>query len=97
MARPRNILTVVNGEIFSVSPKNLKTYLTAIQAGTPAPLNAKSFGKVDADLSTMDAQKALSLLQAFGLLEPAPTPAPVPTAEAAPAAPAPALVPEPVA
>lgn len=63
MPRPKNLVVVNNGVVFSVPPKKLRAYLEAKAAGTSGSLPAEHMiGVVVADLSALDMNSANQLL-----------------------------------
>lgn len=62
MARPKNTIVTRNGVVYSVTPKNLKTFLERSVTHTDTPLVGKVLGRVAGDLTVMSADRAAQML-----------------------------------
>jgi hypothetical protein len=77
MARPKNLLVQRGTTVVSTTHKALKTFLSAVAAGTQANLTGKVLGDTTADLTGVNATVARTMLaQMFP--EPTPTEEPTP-------------------
>lgn len=73
MSRPKNLTVTRNNVVYSVTPKNLKTFLQAVPHGAPV-LVGKTLGPVLVDLTGITADRAARLVATLG---PDTTPTPV--------------------
>lgn len=86
MARPRNMIVVMQNKVYSTPASHLKAYLTSLAAGSPIMFDGKYLGTIDVVMSAVNSANAAAVLSSLfptasvpATLATAPSPAPVST------------------